>query len=199
MKVAIYCRVSTDEQTTENQIPPLEKYAHDEGWQIVKIYAENDTAWKAGHQKELSNAFVAASNHQFDVLLVWAVDRLTRQGIQEIFTIINTFEKYGVHVVSLQEKFLKDMDDGFRPVYLSLLGWAAKFDSDRKSKRIKAALDRRRALGLPVGRVKGAKDKPDRPRKRTGYLLRYADRRPNKLPPKNEGSAASEKQEANIQ
>jgi DNA invertase Pin-like site-specific DNA recombinase len=198
-KCALYCRVSTDEQTTENQIPQLEKFANDRGWQIVKIYTENESAWKAGHQRELSNAIVAASNHQFDYLLIWALDRLTRQGISTIWGLVNTFEKYNVHVVSLQEKFLQDIDDGFRPLYLSFLAWQAKFESDRKSARIKAALDRRRALGLPVGRIKGAKDKIDRPRKRTGYLLRYADRRPNKLPPKNEGSAASGKQDTNIQ
>jgi DNA invertase Pin-like site-specific DNA recombinase len=142
---------------------------------------------------------VAASNHQFDCLLIWALDRLTRQGIVEIFRLVNTFEKYDVHVVSLQESFLADIDSDFRPIYISLLGFWAKFDSDRKSKRIKASLERRRKLGLPVGRVKGAKDKTDRPRKRTGYLLRYADRRPNKLPPKKEGSATSGKQDTNIQ
>src|SRR5208283_122011 len=140
MKVAIYARVSTDEQTTENQIPQLEKFANDRGWQIIKIYTENETAWKAGHQRELSNAIVAASNHQFDCLLIWALDRMTRQGIASIFGIVNTFEKYGVHVVSLQESFLADIDSDFRPLYLSILAWAAKFDSDRKSKRIKAAL-----------------------------------------------------------
>jgi DNA invertase Pin-like site-specific DNA recombinase len=199
MKVAIYARVSTDEQTTENQIPQLEKFANDRGWQIIKIYTENESAWKAGHQRELSNAIVAASNHQFDCLLIWALDRLTRQGIVEIFRLVNTFEKYDVHVVSLQESFLADIDSDFRPIYISLLGFWAKFDSDRKSKRIKASLERRRKLGLPVGRVKGAKDKTDRPRKRTGYLLRYADRRPNKLPPKKEGSATSGKQDTNIQ
>jgi len=181
MKVAFYLRVSTDQQETENQIAQLEQFAASRGWEIVKVYRENDTAWKAGHQKELSNALVDASNHKFDYLLAWAIDRLTRQGINSIFSIINTFEKYGVHVVSYQEKFLQDLDENFRPLYLALLGWIAKFESDRRSERIKAALERRRKLGKAVGRVKGAKDKTER--KRTGYLLRYADRRPNKLPP----------------
>jgi DNA invertase Pin-like site-specific DNA recombinase len=197
-KVALYARVSTDEQITENQILQLEDYAKKHNWDIVAVYRENETAWKAGHQKELSNATTAASLHQFNILLIWALDRLTRQGISSILSILNTFEKYNVHVVSLQENFLQDIDNDFRPLYLAILAWAAKFESDRKSARIKASLERRRKKGLPVGRIKGAKDKSDKPRKRTGYLLRYADRRPNKLPPKKQVTAKPTEVGANI-
>jgi DNA invertase Pin-like site-specific DNA recombinase len=193
MKVAIYCRVSTDTQTTDNQLRQLEQYATEvKGWQIITVYQENETAWKAGHQKELSNAIIAASRHEFDYLLIWALDRITRQGIASILSIISTFENYKVHVVSLQESFLQDIDNDMRPLYLAILSWAAKFESDRKSARIKAALERRKGKGLLVGRQPGAKDKKDKPRKRTGYLLRYADRRPNKLPPEKGVNNTSE-------
>jgi len=193
MKVAIYCRVSTEEQTTENQLPQLEKYAELKGWQVVAVYRENETAWKAGHQRELSEAIISASRHKFDVLLIWALDRLTRQGIGSILSLMNTFERYNVHVVSLQENFLQDIQTDMRDLYLAILSWAAKFESDRRSARIKASVERRKSKGLPVGRKLGAKDKVDKPRKRTGYLLRYADRRPNKLSPKNTAVTTLEK------
>ena len=54
MKVAIYARVSTEEQVLENQIPVIETWAINRGWEIVKVYAEDATAWKAGHQKEFA-------------------------------------------------------------------------------------------------------------------------------------------------
>ena len=53
MKVAIYARVSTEDQTTENQIRELEEWIKRRGWEIVTIYRENETAWKAGHQKRM--------------------------------------------------------------------------------------------------------------------------------------------------
>jgi len=51
MKVCIYARVSTEDQTTENQVRELEEWTKRRGWEIVTIYRENETAWKAGHQK----------------------------------------------------------------------------------------------------------------------------------------------------
>ena len=58
-----------------------------------------------------------------------------------------------------------------RELMLSVLAWAAKFESSRRSERIKAGLVRRKAKGLPVGRQPGAKDK--RRRKRSGYVARW--------------------------
>jgi len=52
-KVAIYARVSTGEQTTDNQVPVLEDAVTRRGWEVYKIYEEEASAWRAGHQKEL--------------------------------------------------------------------------------------------------------------------------------------------------
>ncbi len=53
-KVIIYLRVSTAEQTVENQLPALEKWIGDRGYELVEVYQENESAWKSGHQRELS-------------------------------------------------------------------------------------------------------------------------------------------------
>ena len=82
MKAVLYLRVSTTEQNVDNQLPALEAYADSRGWQIVEVYRENESAWKSGHQKELARLLADCRNgrHRVDVVLVWALDRLSREG-----------------------------------------------------------------------------------------------------------------------
>lgn len=185
MKVAMYCRVSTEEQDTENQLLALGKLAQDRGWKVVEVYQEEASAWKDGHQRELSRLLVDASRHRFNAVLVWAPDRLTRQGVGAILQLVNTLRTYKVRVISRQESWTEQSNEAMEDLFYATVGWAAKFESDRRSERIKAAMDKRRKKGLPVGRLKGAKDR--KPRKKTGYYLRYADRKmqaDKKHPPK---------------
>jgi putative DNA-invertase from lambdoid prophage Rac len=174
MRVAIYLRVSTEEQTVENQLPVLLSQCHSRGWDIVKIYQEGESAWSAGHQQEFAKLLKSASYHEFDILLVWALDRISRQGITVLISMVDVLKSYKIQIVSHEEPWT-EMPNEMTPLFYAFAAWAAKYESDRKSARIKAALDRRKAKGLPVGRIIGAKDK--QPRKRSGYLRRYADRR----------------------
>lgn len=174
MKAVIYARVSTEEQSTENQIPALQRLASEKEYEIIKVYSEEVSAWKAGRQKELKALLKSASYHKFDILLVWALDRLTREGIGSIMHLVNTFKTYRVQVISYQEPWTQQ-DGGMADLLYAITAWVAEFESKRRSERIKAALARKKARGEPIGRKPGAKDK--RPRKRLGYLKRYNDRR----------------------
>lgn len=174
MKVAIYLRVSTEEQNADNQLPALLKVAESRGWEVYKVYSEEASAWQAGHQRALKSLMVDASIHSFQMVLVWALDRITREGINTILGYVNTLGKYGVTLVSLQEPWTEQSGPMAELLY-AITAWVAKHESDRKSARTKEALARRKAKGLYIGRKLGAKD--SRPRKRTGYYLRYNDRR----------------------
>jgi DNA invertase Pin-like site-specific DNA recombinase len=65
-------------------------------------------------------------------------------------------------------------DNPMRDVFLAITAWAAKYESDRKSQNTKIGLAKAIAKGVKLGRPKGRKDDPDKPRRRAGYLLRYA-------------------------
>jgi len=171
MKVVIYLRVSSSEQTVENQLPALEKWVADKGHELLEVYSEAESAWKSGHQRELSRLFADLAKHRPDICLVWALDRLTREGIGKIFELINRFKIHGVQVVSFQESWT-EVGGLMADLLYAITGWIANFESSRRSERIKASIERLRREGKPVGRKKGAKDKQKR--KRTGYLLRYA-------------------------
>ena len=54
MKAALYLRTSTTDQHPENQRPALERYCYDRGYTVKGVYIEQESAWKAGHQKELA-------------------------------------------------------------------------------------------------------------------------------------------------
>ena len=105
MNVALYLRVSSPEQNADNQIPALETFAANRGWHITAIYLEQESAWKAGHQKELARLLddCRSGRRKYDIVLVWALDRPSRQGAAAILNLINTFKAYGVRVISYQE------------------------------------------------------------------------------------------------
>jgi DNA invertase Pin-like site-specific DNA recombinase len=65
-------------------------------------------------------------------------------------------------------------DNPMRDIFLAITARAAKYESDRKSQNTKIGLTKAIALGAKLSRPKGRKDDPGKPRRRAGYLLRYA-------------------------
>jgi len=170
-KVVIYLRVSSSEQTADNQLPALEKWIADKSHELVEVYQESESAWRSGHQRELSRLFDDLKRRKADICLVWALDRLTREGIAKIFEMINRFKMYGVQVISLQEPWTGQSGPMADLLY-AITAWVAEFESRRRSERTLAGLARALQEGKKLGRPKGSKDKHKRNRR--GYLLRYA-------------------------
>jgi putative DNA-invertase from lambdoid prophage Rac len=174
MKAAIWARVSTKEQETQNQLAALRQLAAHRGLEVVTEYVSEDSAWTGAHQGILRVAFEAARRGEFQVLLVWALDRLSREGVEMTLAALRTFRESGVQVVSLQEPWA-EAGGAVGDLLTSILAWVAQQESARRSERVKAGLDRRRTEGKPVGRQPGARDR--RPRKRSGYVKRFEDER----------------------
>lgn len=169
-RAALWERVSSSDQDAENQRVQLEAEAHRRGWRVVEVYSVVASAYAGEHTRELDRALADAIRRRFDVLLTWSLDRLTRQGIREALNRLEAFQAAKVEVVSLREPWLS-VPGELKPLLIAVLAWAAQFESSRKSERIKAALERRRAAGLPVGRQPGAVDK--RKRRVAGYHRRW--------------------------
>lgn len=169
MKVALYVRVSTDVQTEQNQIMVLERWVRERGWDLVEIYREAEGAWKVGHQKELARLFEGARLGQFAAVVVWALDRLSREGPLAILRFVDKFKHYGVKVISYQEPWT-EVPGELADLLFAITGWVARMESQRRSERTKAGMARAKAEGKHVGRPPGKKDK--RKRQRAGYYLR---------------------------
>lgn len=183
MKSVFYLRVSTKEQDFNNQLQPLRDFAAGRKWEVVKIYAESESAFVQGHQKQLELLKQAARRGEFDILLVWSLDRLTRQGEAAIFSLIGEFATYGVKIVSYQEAFTEHMDADNAELFIGIAAWLAKMESKRRSERIRAASVRTKenggitAKGKKWGRPPGKKDGLDVKRKRSGYYKRWENDR----------------------
>lgn len=171
LRAAIYLRVSTSEQDTANQLPALEGLARRRGYEVVAVYSENETAWRAGHQVELARLIEDSGHSKFDMVLVWALDRLSREGALAILSLVDKLKRYGVKVVSLQEVWTEAPGE-LADILYAITGWVARMESQRRSERTKAGLARVKANGKSLGRPPGSRDK--RHRSRRGYLLRYA-------------------------
>lgn len=167
MKVGIYSRVSTGVQDTKNQSEVLIDWASQRGYEVVKIYTEEESAWRNGHQRELANMIVDARKRKFQAILVWALDRLSREGALAILSLVQKLSIYGVKVLSYQEAWTEAPGEMSELLY-ALTGWVARMESQRRSERTKAGLARVKAQGKHLGRPPGSKDQRKR-KKRQGY------------------------------
>ena len=165
MKVCIYSRVSTGEQDTQNQTAVLTGWSKHRGFEVVGIYQEEESAWKAGHQRELACLLDDARKRKFDAVLVWALDRLSREGSLAILTLVNRLKTCGVKVISYQESWTEAPGELGELLY-ALTGWVARMESERRSERTKAGLARVKAKGKRLGRPLGSKDKRKRRRRK---------------------------------
>ena len=164
MKVVMYSRVSTEEQSTANQIEVLKGWAAHRGYDLGEIYQENESAWKNGHQRELARLVTDAQKGKFKIVLVWALDRLSREGALSILELINKLTRFGVKVLSYQETWTEAPGELAELLY-ALSGWVARMESQRKSERTKAGLARVKAQGKCLGRPLGSKDRRKRRRR----------------------------------
>jgi putative DNA-invertase from lambdoid prophage Rac len=169
MKAAIYARCSTEQQETENQVMALESWAKQRGFELVFVYRENQSAWRNGHQSELKRLTDDARKGRFQVVLIWSLDRLSREGSTAILNLIDRLKP--VRVISYQESWTEAPGE-LGELLFAIAGWVARMESERRSERTKAGLARAVREGKKLGRPKGSKD--TKKRNKRGYLLRYA-------------------------
>jgi len=164
MKVSIYSRVSSGEQDTANQSMVLTDWAKQRGFEVVKVYEEEESAWKSGHQRVLADLVADAGRRRFQAVLVWALDRLSREGALAILSLVNRLSSFGVKVLSYQESWTEAPGELAELLY-ALTGWVARMESQRRSERTRAGLARVKAQGKRLGRPPGSKDKRKRRRR----------------------------------
>ena len=150
-RVAIYARVSTTKQETENQVAQLREYAARMGWTVAEVLKETEHGWEPEREK-LQELLDLARFREIDIALVWALDRFSRQGVAATLKLVEDLHRSGVKLWSYQEPFLRESDPAMAELVLSFLAWAAKQEHVRISERTKAGLERVRANGTRLGR-----------------------------------------------
>lgn len=148
MKAALYLRVSTDEQTVENQRPELARIAKARGFEVVRVFEETESGAK--RLPVLQQLMRDANRRRFDVVMVWALDRLGRNMADVVARVLH-FDRLGVVLVSHAETWL-DQPEPVRSLLVSVFAWVAQQERHRLIVRTNAGLDRARARGVKLGR-----------------------------------------------
>jgi DNA invertase Pin-like site-specific DNA recombinase len=140
LRCALYARVSTLDQSLENQLAQLREFAIASGWDIVYVFTDEASA-KSGERPGFKSMMEHASRRQFDVLLFWALDRLTREGLRKTIYYLQRLDDLGVTFRSFTEGYL-DTCGIFRDVVIGLMATLAQQERIRISERTRAGLAR---------------------------------------------------------
>ena len=158
MRCAIYARVSTvDRQEVANQIEQLRRYAgaagriagSPHGWDVVEFI--DHESGKHDRRPRFQELFQAAARRDFDVVLVWALDRFSREGVARTFGHIQKLTSYGVQFESFTEPHFRTSGPAGE-LLVAITAWIAEQERIRIVARVKAGLDRARSNGTKLGR-----------------------------------------------
>ena len=152
-RAALYLRVSTGGQTTENQRQALEAVASKSDWRVVGVYRDHAVSGAKGRQErpEFDRLCRDAAQRKFDVVMAWSVDRLGR-SLQDLVTFLNDLKSQNVDLFLLQQGL--DTTSSSGRALFQILGVFAEFEREIIRERVNAGLDRARASGKTLGRPK---------------------------------------------
>lgn len=150
-RAAIYLRVSTDGQTTENQRIALEEVAHQSGWQVVEIYEDHGISGAKGRKERpaLNRLYEDANRRKFDIVMAWSVDRLGR-SLQDLVVLLGDLHCVGIDLFLHQQGVNTTTPSG--KAMFQMMGVFAEFERSMIQARIKAGLDRAKSNGTRLGR-----------------------------------------------
>ncbi|MEM3154793.1 MAG: recombinase family protein [Candidatus Woesearchaeota archaeon] len=148
MKVAIYARVSTDEQTTDNQVLPLTQYCERMGWEY-EVFTEKESSRKTRPiQWALYNRLL---RREFDGLVIFKFDRWAR-STKELIEHMEALCVKGIKIYSYSENI--DLSSSMGKAMLTIISAFAQLERDIIRERTLAGLQRARAQGKKLGRPK---------------------------------------------
>lgn len=154
-RVAIYARVSTDDkgQDPENQLAELRTWCERGGHEIVREYVEHESGRKGTESRQaLAELFQDANQRQFDLVLFWALDRFSREGMAKTVGYLQRLDASGVSFHSYTEEMLSTDNELVRDILIAVMASLAKQETIKISERTKAGLARARANGKRLGR-----------------------------------------------
>ena len=152
MRAALFVRVSTDEQTVENQERELQEIAARRGWKVVEVYREEGVSGGKSREKrpKLDAMLNAAARRRFDVVLVWALDRLGR-SLHDLLNTIQALDRDQVALYVASSKGSNgeprsiDTTDPRDKLLFQVTAAFAEFERSLINQRIRSGLDRVKA------------------------------------------------------
>ena len=157
MRVALYCRVSTAHQSSDNQLQELERVASTRGWNVVRTFRDDGISGAKGREERpaLDALLKAASRREIDLIAVWSIDRLGR-SLQNLVTVVNDLQALGVGLFIYQQQLDTTTPSG--KLCFSMFGAFAEFERNLIRDRVRVGLERARKNGVKLGRPTNLND-----------------------------------------
>ena len=149
IRVALYARVSTTDQTAENQLRALREHAERAGWTISAEFTDHAFSGTREKRPGLDALLAEARRRRFDLIAVAALDRLGR-NLRHLVTLLDELQHLGVGLVSLREAL--DLTSPIGRAMFALVGVLAEVERAWIVERTHAGLRRARAQGKRLGR-----------------------------------------------
>ena len=148
-RVAIYTRVSTDDQSTKSQEHELKQYVKHRGWAVQRVYTDHGFSGASEKRPALDELLLDARKRKFDVVLVWKFDRFAR-SLRQLVSALELFRKFGIDFVSATEAIDTSLPSG--ELVFQIFGAIAQFERALIGERVKAGLVQARRNGKRIGR-----------------------------------------------
>ena len=149
MNVAIYCRVSTNQQDSDMQLSELRNYCQQKSWNIAHEYVDKGISGAKTSRPQLDRMMRDASEAKLDAVLVWKLDRFGR-SLKHLLTSIEFLESFGVSFISFKDAI--DLSTPQGRLLFQLLAAMAEFERELIRERTRSGLANAKRKGVTLGR-----------------------------------------------
>ena len=152
-KVALYCRVSTLDQTIDNQLLELRDHCSKMGWEIVKEYADEGLSGTLSRDKRpaLNSLIKDAYRKRFDSVVCWDISRIGR-SMKELVLFLSDMKDRDIGICSVRQGF--DTSTSMGEIMFQFVGILSSWEREMIRERTLAGLERAKSEGKTLGRRK---------------------------------------------
>src|ERR1700693_4788681 len=149
MRIGIYARVSTKDQSCELQVRDLRTYCTARGFDLVKEYVDVGQSGAKDSRPELNKLMDDARKRQFDSVICWRFDRFAR-STKHLLTALEEFRSLSIQFIGYQENI--DTSSALGQALFTIVSAVAQLERDLIRERVTAGIRNARANGKKLGR-----------------------------------------------
>jgi len=150
-RAAIYVRVSTVDQHPQTQLLDLRQFAIQRGLQIVETYTDHGVSGTKARRPALDKMLEDARRHKFDVVVVWACDRLAR-STKHLLQVLDELNGFGIQFLSQREAI--DTEGPLGRAIIVIISAIAELERSLIVERVRAGMRRAKLEGRQIGRAR---------------------------------------------
>src|SRR5436853_1556036 len=150
-RAALYVRVSTVDQHPETQIHDLRQFANQRGLQVIETYTDHGVSGTKARRPALDKMMEDARRGRFDVVLVWAFDRMAR-SVRHFLEVLDELNHLNIEFVSFRENI--DTGGPRGRALIVIIGAISELERAGIVERIRAGIRRAKLEGRQIGRAR---------------------------------------------